>query len=293
MDGDHSVRKFLPVGVGYAATAGAHLDRPTQIWLSLYTSALTYIDEVPTRFPSEIPGVYLFNDRFMADKPQANVVLDALAAIIRRAPDMFQSIPSKLIMTSSLNFVTSNLLEYETTSMQVQSSFSTADETTHCARHRPDRERGRTLSHLLPHNDRPRRRLRLHGLHTRDPPHRLPPSDPRSHALHQRHQVRPPLLLVSGAPRTAHPTCSDVLSFYKEELAGECNNQIAVMAHRNRESHLHAFTALAARAVGHRDKIVQILCGSRKACDEFERFSAGYFGFHVSIERYRLADLDL
>lgn len=119
VDGDHSVRTFLRVGAGYGAIAGGHLDRPTQIWLALYTSSVTYIDETSTHFPSEIPNIYLFNDRFIGGRRQGNAVLDALADLIRRAPDLFQAIPSKLIMTSSLNFVTANLLEYETASMQV------------------------------------------------------------------------------------------------------------------------------------------------------------------------------
>ena len=118
MHGDHSVQTLLREGVGYAATAGGHLDRPTQIWLAFYTSSTTYIDGVPFRFPLEIQNIYLFNDRFMWGQ-QGNVVLGALADLIRQAPDLFQPIPSKLIMTSSLNFITANLLEYETTSMQV------------------------------------------------------------------------------------------------------------------------------------------------------------------------------
>lgn len=119
MEGDLSVLTFLRVGVAYAATGGRHLNRPTQIWLALYTSCITYVDEIPTRFPSDIPDIYLFADRFFGMKKQGNPTLDALADVFRQVPDLFLPIPSKLIMTSSLNFITANLLEYETESMQV------------------------------------------------------------------------------------------------------------------------------------------------------------------------------
>lgn len=119
MEGDHSVRTFLRVGVVYAATTGVHLPRPTQIWIALYTACLTYVDEIPVRFPSGIPDIYLFTDRFFGRQRQGSSILDALADIIRRAPDLFQPIPSRLVMTSSLNYFTASLLEYETETMQV------------------------------------------------------------------------------------------------------------------------------------------------------------------------------
>lgn len=61
-----------------------------------------------------MPNMYPFNDRFIGGQQQGNAVLDAFADLIRRASDLYQPIPSKLIMTSSLNFVTANLLEHET-----------------------------------------------------------------------------------------------------------------------------------------------------------------------------------
>ena len=119
VEGDHSVCTFLRVGVVYAATAGRHHGRPTQIWIALYTACVIYVDEIPVRFPSEIPDIHRFTDRFFGREQQGNAVLDTLADIIRQAPNLFRPIPSKLIMTSSLNFFTANLLEYETGSMEV------------------------------------------------------------------------------------------------------------------------------------------------------------------------------
>ena len=120
VDGDHSVRTFLREGVVYAANAGAHLThRPTQIWIALYTSCAIFVDETIDYFPEEMPKVYLFSDRFIRKEPQGNGVLDSFADIIRRASNLYPPVSSHLIITSTLNFITANLLENETRSMKV------------------------------------------------------------------------------------------------------------------------------------------------------------------------------
>ena len=107
-------------GVKYA-TDGArnYTHRPTQIWMALYITVNYFIDDLPSRFPSEIPNVYLFNDRFIKKQEQGNAVLDALADIIREAPSLFPPVLSNLITTASLSFITATLLDCETVSMQV------------------------------------------------------------------------------------------------------------------------------------------------------------------------------
>ena len=125
MDGDPSLRKYLRQGVVYAATAGRHLrHRPTQIWIALYASCNIFIDDVTDHFPKEMPNIYLFNDRFIRKEPQGNAILDAFADILRRASDLYRPIASHLITTSTLNFVTANLLKNETMSMKVLPSES-------------------------------------------------------------------------------------------------------------------------------------------------------------------------
>lgn len=89
------------------------------------------------------------------------------------------------------------------------------------------------------------------------------------------------------------PSHSDVLSFYKEELAGENTNQISIMAARSGESKLETLKRMAGSVVDLHGTIVKILDGSREACDAFKSFVVGYFDFHFTVERYKLADLDL
>ena len=90
-----------------------------------------------------------------------------------------------------------------------------------------------------------------------------------------------------------HVYLSDVLSFYKEELAGENDNRISLLAARNKESHLKVFESLSEIAVGHYKKIVKILEGSPSAYEAFKHLSAGYIDFHLSSERYKFAELHM
>lgn len=86
---------------------------------------------------------------------------------------------------------------------------------------------------------------------------------------------------------------SDVLSFYKEELAGENNNMISIIAARNKESKFQAFKQVAQTVMCLYDRIVMILERSPEACNAFKRFVTGFYDFHFAVERYKLADLDL
>ena len=86
---------------------------------------------------------------------------------------------------------------------------------------------------------------------------------------------------------------SDVLSFYKEELAGENSNHISMVAVRSKVSKLEAFKQEAETVTDLYWRILRILEGCTEACHAFRSFVVGYFHFHFSVERYKLADLDL
>lgn len=120
MDGTPSVRTYLREGVTYTATTYGHLPhRPTQIWAALYTACIVFVDDTMTRFPLEVTNIYRFNERFVRGQAHGNGVLEALADLLHQVPELFQPIPSNLIVTATLDFVTACLLEHETKDMQV------------------------------------------------------------------------------------------------------------------------------------------------------------------------------
>lgn len=86
---------------------------------------------------------------------------------------------------------------------------------------------------------------------------------------------------------------SDILSFYKEDLAGETTNQISIVAACNQTSKLDALNALAETTADLFEKAAEMLDGSPEACESFKKFATGFVRFHISVGRYRLADLEL
>ncbi|KAF8443150.1 isoprenoid synthase domain-containing protein [Boletus edulis BED1] len=255
VDGDQSVLTFLREGVVYAATAGAHIPhRPTQIWIALYTSCAIYVDEAADLFPEVLPDVYLFNDRFICKETQGNGVLDAFADVMRRASDLYRPVAAPLIITATQNFVTANLLEYETRSMKISSA----------AERYPIFQR--TLSGVA------------EAYAFMVFPWEIP--------LNDYIQAIPEMTLFIH-------NVNDVLSFYKEELVSETTNQVSTLAARANKSKLETFGELTERTIGLYKTVVKILEGSPEACEAFKRYTAGYVYFHTSIKRYRFADLDL
>ncbi|KAF8554184.1 terpenoid synthase [Imleria badia] len=256
MDGDHSLMWYLPDGVKYVATTSRHYThRPRQVWMALYIAANYFVDDLPCRFPSEISNIYLFNDRFIKSQEQGNAILGALADIVRQAPDVFQPVLSNLIITSTLDFMTATLVDCETTSMQISSA----------ARQYPTYHRD-----MSGFADAPAFMV-------------FPPEIPLTEYI----QAIPEVMQFINE-------LNDVLSFYKEELAAEDTNQISLMAARSKVSKLETLARMARSVTDVYGTIVGILEGSSaRACDGFKQFVVGYFDFHFTVERYRLADLDL
>ena len=85
---------------------------------------------------------------------------------------------------------------------------------------------------------------------------------------------------------------SDVLSFYKEEIAGDAGNHISLLARRQGVSKMAAFQQLADKAVKSASQVSKILEADKEAHDAWQKFKAGYIGLHTSMEgRYRLGEL--
>jgi hypothetical protein len=86
---------------------------------------------------------------------------------------------------------------------------------------------------------------------------------------------------------------SDVLSFYKEELAGETVNRVSLLAAVNGSSKGEALMRLANEAGVAHMRAQQILCHSKPALDAYMAWSYGWVGFHAGTKRYRLDELGL
>jgi hypothetical protein len=109
--------KYLPSGVIIASTGYAHLkNRSTQVFIAIYTAFLTWIDDAYTE---DVIGVDSFNERFITGQQQANEALDGLARLLREINLHYHGIPANVILTASLNYITSTIVDFETQGMAV------------------------------------------------------------------------------------------------------------------------------------------------------------------------------
>ena len=85
---------------------------------------------------------------------------------------------------------------------------------------------------------------------------------------------------------------NDILSFYKEELAGETVNYVHLLqAVRRKESGLEVVHDLIEEAVALSEEIDGILIGDAK--ELWEYWKVGYITYHLCDSRYKLSELYL
>ena len=87
---------------------------------------------------------------------------------------------------------------------------------------------------------------------------------------------------------------SDILSFYKEDLAGETANRTTVLATVNKQSKQQALSGLVDETVAAYLNALAVLEKDPEALASLKNFAAGYLCFHFAVNtRYRLSELTL
>ncbi|KAG6809129.1 hypothetical protein H0H92_001459 [Tricholoma furcatifolium] len=87
---------------------------------------------------------------------------------------------------------------------------------------------------------------------------------------------------------------NDVLSFYKEEMAGETRNYVNMKAKLEGKSKYATLTEASREAVDAHSRASSLLeAKSTAAYELWNAFALGYTFMHLSAPRYRLAELDL
>ncbi|KAF7350598.1 Terpenoid synthase [Mycena sanguinolenta] len=119
--------------------------------------------------------------------------------------------------------------------------------------------------------------------------------------------------LGSGAacalfPRKVHPdlsayiqvlpdiddfTClvNDILSFYKEELAGETTNYVHVRSKTSLKTPKQVLVEMVHEVGNIHTRVAATLAGHPEALAAWTTFETGYIAWHLSIERYKLSQL--
>ena len=86
------------------------------MFIALYTAFVTWIDDTYVR---DVIGVDSFNERFVAGRGQANEGLDGFDRLLREINLHYHGIQANVILTASLNFLTSTILDFETQGIPV------------------------------------------------------------------------------------------------------------------------------------------------------------------------------
>ncbi|EIW77346.1 terpenoid synthase [Coniophora puteana RWD-64-598 SS2] len=86
---------------------------------------------------------------------------------------------------------------------------------------------------------------------------------------------------------------NDVMSFYKEELAGETTNYISRRAAIKGTSKISALRDIADETIRANRQILKVLEGDERASDAYTSFKEGYMRFHVASVRYRFHEIML
>ncbi|KAG7096146.1 hypothetical protein E1B28_006819 [Marasmius oreades] len=111
-------------------------------------------------------------------------------------------------------------------------------------------------------------------------------------------------------PRTAHPDMSvyvqvlpdmedfinlgnDILSFYKEDLAGDEMTYVSFRAKITGKRPLRVLSEMVDEITRSHERILKVLSDYPEALKWWLTFERGYIGWHLSLKRYRLSEIGL
>ncbi|KAK0446785.1 hypothetical protein EV421DRAFT_1901624 [Armillaria borealis] len=237
-----SFRPYIKHGVDTVTACFSHIqDTQSRIYMILYLASFFYLDDkfAPGyQSNAESMAQELFSS--MMGRVTPNDPMQKLYSfLLTEAPNCFPNSPtSNIIVTGSLNFITSAILDYRTQGMKANT----------CVGQKVHKIR-QGLVWLQ----------RGHGI------------------------IHIPIFHSGSA--------NDVLSFYKEESAGEEMNQVSLLASCSKCPKIEAVKQLVDITVGAHRNILDILCPDKAALDAYLSFSDGYLRAHVGISRYRLEEL--
>ncbi|KDQ29685.1 hypothetical protein PLEOSDRAFT_50572 [Pleurotus ostreatus PC15] len=105
-----SFRPFIMCGVFVACTAYGHLESlSTRMYIALYTSSVTYVDDVYNNQPN-LPKAFCHN--FIMHLPQETSVLRAFDQLLRETWRHFDGVQANFIIASSMYYMNAVAIEH-------------------------------------------------------------------------------------------------------------------------------------------------------------------------------------
>lgn len=247
-----AILPYMPVGVAIMSNAYGHLpDYATKMWICLFTTVATCIDDMMLR-AEDLVHMYRFNERFANCQPQGHPVLTTLDGLLREVTCHYSAPVSNLIVTSSLNFISSILLDSETQDMPISPQAPSYP------------EYSRLLSGLAD----------TYGFCIF--PSTLP--------LREYVQCMPDLTIVINHT-------NDILSYYKEEIEGDSANYLSLIAASRALTKQDALRELIEKTVQAYHNVLEFLRPHPEAYGAYVAFFDGYVKFHATLRRYKLEEI--
>jgi len=217
------------------------------------TRFLIYVDDQAPRNPFPVQS---FQGCFIANQPQFDPVLSALTDVLNFLWEYYDPLSANGITNSALNFMTSCCVE---------TGLETIELVPGIRRFAWFMREGTGISKAYASFGYTKRR----GFRTID--------------------------FVQAIPDMEYwiDLTNDLLSFYKEELAGDTVNYVHTRARNENMAPLDVLAEMEQELIRSRDTIHAALKANPSALKTWQEFEQGYIHWHLTQSRYKLEDLGL
>ncbi|KAK0467090.1 uncharacterized protein EV420DRAFT_665038 [Desarmillaria tabescens] len=250
-------KPYISHGIDTVTIGYNHIqDIKSRIYIVLYMACFFYFDDKFT--PEYSDSGHLAQDLFacmIGKSSPVDPLQQLFCYLMTEAPKCFPNHPaSNIVITGTLNFVTAASLDYRTQGMKMSASAKRYATFT------------RSISGVAD----------VMGVFI------FPTSVPVTAYI----SALPDLMVFMLS-------ANDVLSFYKEEVAGEELNRVSLLALCNNSTKTDVVRRLVDSTVEAHNNILDILKSNKEALDAYLNFSDGYIWGHIGFSRYRLKELGI
>ena len=117
IEGSDTLHAYFQGGAFMAFTGYAHREPSIRMYVARYTTTVLYLDD---HFKTHFDGLLHFNERFMRNDPQEEIIFQCLSRLLEELPQYFNAVACNLITVSTFNFVTSLIIEHDTVDTEVR-----------------------------------------------------------------------------------------------------------------------------------------------------------------------------
>ncbi|KAI0670956.1 terpenoid synthase [Trametes maxima] len=245
------LNKTIDAGCTYVESVFGHVPVENRRYIALYTACMLYADDLG----EDDPGAVLdFTRRFVRREHQPNAVFECLAGLLRSTYDVWPQFGADSIVTGTLDALAANHIECVMRTVPVK----------------PFAER-------YPYYLRQRAGI----------------GAPFTHFMFANDWRQTPESYIQIVPEIDHWSlgANDILSFYKEELAGEMHNYVHIRSAADQTSPEAVLRKLVEEVSDTARRVDMIVADDPELANIWTPYKKAYIEFHLRTPRYRLTEL--